>query len=70
VVERDLQQILTKLDQLYVLKPGSIGEPTQYLGVEIGKYPLPNKPERPVWYIISENYGKEAIWTMKKWLEE
>jgi Reverse transcriptase (RNA-dependent DNA polymerase) len=38
--------ILTCLDQHYILKPGSIGRPTQYLGAQVGQYRLPEEPEK------------------------
>jgi hypothetical protein len=44
IAEKPLE-ILNLLDQQYVVKPGSIGEPKQYLGAEVGLYHLPNKPE-------------------------
>jgi hypothetical protein len=58
------------LDQHYVLKPGSIGEPKRFLGAEAGHYHLPNNPVRPAWYMSSEKYIKEAIHNVKMWLEE
>jgi hypothetical protein len=35
--------VLTKLDQYYMLKKDSIGPPTQYLGAQIGHYSLPDE---------------------------
>jgi Reverse transcriptase (RNA-dependent DNA polymerase) len=68
VAEKPIE-ILNLLDQHYVLKPGSIGEPKRYLGAEVGLYHLPNNPERPVWYMSSEKYIKEAIRNVKQWLD-
>jgi Reverse transcriptase (RNA-dependent DNA polymerase) len=70
VVAENPKEILNLLDQHYVLKKGSIGEPTSYLGAEVGKYYLPNNPERPVWYMGSEKYIKEAIRNVKGWIDE
>jgi Reverse transcriptase (RNA-dependent DNA polymerase) len=70
VIAENPIEILNQLDQHYVLKPGSIGEPKVYLGAEVGKYYLPNNPQRPVWYMASEKYCKEAIRNVKRWLEE
>jgi Reverse transcriptase (RNA-dependent DNA polymerase) len=70
VVAEDPLAIINLLDQHYVLKPGSIGIPTQYLGAEVGHYHLPDRPERPVWYMGSEKYIKEAIRNVKQWLSE
>jgi hypothetical protein len=44
VIAENPQEILRTLDQQYVLKPGSIGEPKQYLLAEIGQYHLPQQP--------------------------
>jgi Reverse transcriptase (RNA-dependent DNA polymerase) len=41
-------QILTCLDQHYVLKPGSIGKPSQYLGAQVSEYRLPNSERSEV----------------------
>jgi Reverse transcriptase (RNA-dependent DNA polymerase) len=62
--------ILTNLDQHYILKKGSIGELTTYLGAEVGRYTLPDDPSRKRWYMGSEKYVKEAIRNVKAWLEE
>jgi hypothetical protein len=70
VVAENLLEILNLLDKQYVLKPGSIGTPTQYLGAEVGHYHLPDRPERPVWYMGSEKFIKEAIRNVKHWLDE
>jgi hypothetical protein len=53
-----------------MLKPGSIGELKQFLGAEVGLYYLLNQPDRPVWYMSSKKYIKEAIRNVKTWLEE
>jgi hypothetical protein len=70
VIAEKTREILNLLDQHYMLKPVSIGEPKQYLGSEVGLYYLPNNPDRPVWYMSSEKYFKEAIRNLKTWLDE
>jgi hypothetical protein len=60
--------ILTCLDQNYILKPGSIGRPTQYLGSQVGQYWLPVEPEKIRWSFSSEKYAKEAIRNVQNWL--
>lgn len=62
--------ILNSLDQHYVLKPGSIGKPTQYLGAQIGEFRIPDEPEKIRWSMSSEKYVKEAIRNVSNWLEE
>jgi hypothetical protein len=51
------------------LKPNSIGPTTQYLGAQIGKYTVPEDPDKPKWYMSSEKYVKEEIRNVKNWLE-
>jgi hypothetical protein len=41
-VSCDPNAVLTNLDQYFLLKHGSIGPPTQYLGASVGKFKLPN----------------------------
>jgi hypothetical protein len=59
-----------QLDQHYVLKPGSIGRPSQYLGAEVGEYRLPNDPTRVRWYSSSDKYVKEAVRNVSNWMED
>jgi hypothetical protein len=61
-------QILTCLNQHYVIKPGSIGPPTQYLGAQVGHFCLPEEPFKIHWSLSSEKYAKEAIRNLKNWL--
>ena len=62
--------ILATLDQHYVLKPNSIGPPTQYLGAQIGKYTVNDDPDKPKWYMSSEKYVKEAIRNVQNWIDQ
>jgi hypothetical protein len=51
---------LTKLDQHYMLKKGSIGQPRTYLGAAIGRFSLPNNPTMTSRrYLGLEKYAKE-----------
>jgi Reverse transcriptase (RNA-dependent DNA polymerase) len=68
VVSHQAQSILTQLDQHYVLKPGSIGPPKVYLGVEVGHYVLDDDPTKNRWYLSSDKYVKEAIRNVREWL--
>lgn len=63
------RDILTSLDQHYLLKPDSICIPTQYLGAQIGKYVLKDEPDRPRWFMSSEKYVKEAVRNVKEWVK-
>ncbi len=62
--------ILNQLNQHYLLKEGSVGKPTTYLGAKVGEYRLPDDPSRPRWYMSSETYLKEAIRNVRNWLRE
>jgi hypothetical protein len=64
------KDILNQLDQHYVLKPGSVGKPTQYLGAQIGEFRIPSDPEKIRWSMSSEKYVKEAIRNVQDWLAE
>ena len=62
------EEILNKLDQHFLLKPESIGEPKQYLGASIKKYTFPDDGSE-CWAMGSEQYVKEAVRNVKTWLE-
>lgn len=70
VLSENPKSILNAMDQHYLLKPDSIGTPTQYLGAQVGYYRLTDQPEKKRWYMSSERYVKEAIRNVKIWLEE
>ena len=67
-VSCDPSTILVHLDQHFMLKHGSIGPPTQYLGSSIGKYKFADGDE--CWYMGSDQYVKEAIRNVGNWLEQ
>lgn len=69
-VSEQPMQVLMDLDQHYILKPSSIGKPTQYLGAQVSEYRLPSEPEKVRWSMSSEKYVKQAIKNVKEWLEE
>ena len=70
------KSILWHLDQHFMLKKGSMAEPTQYLGAKIKRWT--HEDGKPCWAMGLEQYVKEAIknvmiwaqgkgWTMRKW---
>jgi hypothetical protein len=69
VVSHRPLEILTAVDQHYLLKADSIGPPKQHLGSQIGLFHLPDDPKRTRWSMSSENYVKEAIRNVKSWLD-
>lgn len=60
--------VMSALDQHYVIKPNSIGPPTQYLGAQIGTFTFANEPEKSFWSMSSEKYVKEATRNVQNWL--
>jgi hypothetical protein len=70
VISEQPAKILTCLDQHYVIKPSSIGPPTQYLGAQIGQFRIPDEPEKIQWSLSSKKYAKEAIRNLQQWLVE
>jgi hypothetical protein len=56
------------LAALYRLKPESVGEPTRYLGANVGKHTLPNG--REVWMMSSHDYIKSAVKNVEADLKE
>jgi Reverse transcriptase (RNA-dependent DNA polymerase) len=64
----DPKSILCQLDQHFLLKPDSIGPPTQYLGASIGRYKFEDGDE--CWCMGSEQYVTEAICNVTSWLEQ
>jgi Reverse transcriptase (RNA-dependent DNA polymerase) len=64
------KSIMEQLEQRYVLKAGSIGPPTQYLGAQIGQMTVKGDSSRPKWYISSDKYIKEALRNVQNWLIE
>lgn len=53
------------MNRHFLLKPESIGEPTQYLGATISKYWV-DGDAKPKWAISSQKYISEAINVVKK----
>ena len=69
VVAEDPRSILMQLDQHLMLKPSSIGEPTMYLGANIGKYKFPGD-DKEYWYMGSEHYVRESVKNVERYLEQ
>ena len=69
-IAEDPQAIMDKLDQHFLLKKGSVGPPTTYLGATISTYRLPDDPTKDRWSISSDKYVKEAINNVKRWVED
>ena len=59
-------QVASKIDQHCKLKHGSVKEPDQYLGADIGKMHLPNGDN--AWTMSSDGYCKAAIQNVETWL--
>ena len=62
-------KILCYLDQHFLVKPGSLGKPTQYLGSSVSRFKIP-QDDTECWAMGSEQYVKEAVRNVKTWLEK
>ena len=63
-ISEDPEAILKKLDSYFLLKPGSIGEPTTYLGATISSHLLDGDSHK-TWAIGSSAYLKESLRVVK-----
>jgi hypothetical protein len=52
-----------------MLKPGSIGKPSQYLRSKVGEYCLSDDPDKVRWYCSLDKYVKEAARNVSNWME-
>jgi hypothetical protein len=68
VLSHDTKQTMDAIANLYRLKEGSVGEPTQYLGANVGKYQLPDG--RKCWSLTGREYVKNAIKNVEGVLEK
>jgi hypothetical protein len=67
VVSHNPQEILTKIDQYFKLKDGSVKAPDQYLGANIGQIDVNGTT---CWYQSSTMYTQAAIENMEIWLNK
>jgi hypothetical protein len=63
VVDHEPQVVMDYMASRYTLKPGSVEEPTIYLGAQISKFYIDGSdlPEKPRWAMSSEKYVKQAV---------
>ena len=61
--------ILQDMNKHFLLKEGSIGPPTRYLGANVSEYFITGDT-KPKWAIGSQDYVKEAVRVVKAWLSE
>jgi hypothetical protein len=60
-ISHDPQKVMDLIGKVYTLKKGSVGEPTTYLGADIGKYYLPDDPTKVRWSMSADKYLKQAV---------
>jgi hypothetical protein len=60
-ISHDPQKVMDHIGKVYTLKRGSVGEPTTYLGADIGKYYLPDAPTKVRWSMSADKYLKRAV---------
>jgi hypothetical protein len=68
VLSHDTKPTMDAIASLYKLKEGSVGEPTQYLGANVGKYQLPDG--RECWSMSGRDYVKNAVKNVETMLEK
>jgi hypothetical protein len=63
VVDHEPKVVMDYLASRYTLKPGSVEEPTIYLGAQTSKFYFDgaDDPEKPRWAMSSEKYVKQAV---------
>jgi hypothetical protein len=61
--------ILEEMNRHFLLKEGSIGPPTRYLGANISQFYIAGD-DKPKWAIGSQEYVKEAVRVVKNWLSK
>ena len=59
VLAHDVKPTMDAISALYHLKEDSVGEPTRYLGANVGKYQLPDG--RECWSMTGRDYVKNAV---------
>jgi len=71
-VSTNPKELLGFIDQNFLLKKGSIGEPTQYLGASVSKYTVWDDEGKEVvcWSMSSKQYVKEAIKNVERTLDK
>jgi len=70
VLSTDPKAILNHLDQHFLLKKGSVGEPKTYLGADIHKHYLPDQPDKVRWAMSAATYVKNAISNVSNYLSD
>ena len=68
VLSHDTEPTMDAIANLYQLKEGSVGEPTQYLGANVGKYQLPDGCK--CWSMTGHDYVKNAVKNVKATLQK
>jgi hypothetical protein len=72
VVSEHPKRIMEGLEAKYMLKAGSVGEPTMYLGAKVSKYRLENSdnPDKVRWSLSAEDYVNRAVKDVETELEK
>jgi hypothetical protein len=72
VVSEHPKRIMEGLEAKYVLKAGSVSEPTTYLGAKVSKYRLEHSdnPDKVGWSLSAEDYANHAVKDVETELEK
>ena len=66
IVSHQPREVMTQLDQNFLVKKDSIEKPKTYLGAQIGEYTFPEDPKTKYWMMGSEKYVKDAVRQVKE----
>ena len=72
VISHQPQEVMDFLSKRYTLKEGSVKEPTEYLGNQVGRWDMhdPLNLGRQCWAMSSDLYVKHAVGEVEKELSE
>ena len=72
IVSHKPQEVMDFLSKRYTLKEGSVKEPTEYLGNQVGKWDMhdPLNLGKQCWVMLSDLYIKHAVGKVEKELGE
>ena len=72
IASENLDVVMTELSNVYTFTKGSIKEPDEYLGAQVGKFHIEDSenPDKVRWAFSSDKYMTNAIKTVANSLPE
>jgi hypothetical protein len=68
VVHHDAMMVSKEIDKYFCMKPGSIGDPSYYLGARLSLIKLPNGVQ--AWAMSPSKYLQNAVRNIKEYLKK